>query len=143
MMVRLTSSAVEVCDAGDISRAALCLVEETRCAVGRGSLLGLRVLAGRKSKCRSSEEGDGGRELHLESLMGVLGEAVRVLMRKLMICCDQTSSDPEPTFYIDELMATSSYTCRSGMVDMSIEHVNRVPTIKLGTCPFTINCARQ
>jgi hypothetical protein len=80
-MVRLTSSAVEVCDAGDISRAALCLVEETRCAVGRGSLLGLRVLAGRKSKCRSSEEGDGGRELHLESLMGVLGEAVRVLMR--------------------------------------------------------------
>jgi hypothetical protein len=68
-----TSGAVEVCDAGDISRAALRLSEEARCAVWRGCPLDLRVLAGREGKRRSGEEDDGGGEFHLGKGWGVCG----------------------------------------------------------------------
>ena len=65
-MVRLTSGAIEVGYAGDVSRATLRLAEKTRCAVWRGCLLGLGILAGGKSERRSGEEDDGGGELHVE-----------------------------------------------------------------------------
>lgn len=71
-MVKLTGGTIEVRDAGNISRAALRLGEQTRCAVWRGCLLGLRVMAGGKGKRRGGEEDNGGGELHvgrtLESL---------------------------------------------------------------------------
>lgn len=73
MTARLTGGAVEVRDAGDISRAALRLTEETRCAVWRGCPLDLRVLAGREGKRRSGEEDDGGGEFHLEKGWGDCG----------------------------------------------------------------------
>jgi hypothetical protein len=73
-MVGLTGSAIEVGDAGDISRAALRLVEETRCAVWRSCLLGLGVLAGREGKRRGGEEDDCGGELHIGRLKGCLWE---------------------------------------------------------------------
>ena len=71
-MIKLTGGAIEVRDTGDISRAALCLVEKTRCAVRRGCLLSLGVLVGRKRKRRSGEEDDGGGELHVGRLMECL-----------------------------------------------------------------------
>ena len=74
MMVKLTGGAIEVRYAGDISRAALCLVEQARCAVWRGCLLGLGVLAGRKCERGSGEEDDGGRELHVGRVMECLWE---------------------------------------------------------------------
>ena len=65
MVVKLTGGAIEVRYARDVSRAALRLVEQARCAVWRGCLLGLGVLAGGKCERRSGEEDDGGRELHV------------------------------------------------------------------------------
>ena len=82
-MVGLTGSAIEVGDAGDISRAALRLVEETRCAVWRGCLLGLGVLAGRKSKRRSGEENDGGGDLHIGGMIECLWESCESVCEKV------------------------------------------------------------
>ena len=71
-MIKLTGGTIEVRDASDISRAALRLGEQTRCAVWRGYLLDLGVLAGRKGKRRSGEEDDGGGELHVGRVMRCL-----------------------------------------------------------------------
>ena len=65
VMVRLTGGAIEVGYAGDISRAALRLGEQARCAVRRGCPLSLGILVGGKSKRGSGEEDDGGGELHV------------------------------------------------------------------------------
>ena len=73
-MIKLTGGAIEVRCARDVSRAALRLVEQARCAVWRGCLLGLRVLAGGKGKRRGGEEDDCGGELHIGRLKGCLWE---------------------------------------------------------------------
>jgi hypothetical protein len=66
----------------------------------------------------------------------IVGMVVRVLMGKLMMCCDSSSSGQELTFYIDASMATSPYVSPSGLVDTSNTDVHRVVTMMASLDPW-------